>query len=61
MTSSLTIRRGGLYVSAETMPEDLLVEKRGTEGFEFDRTSSRLFEMRSAGYLAQTHGKRAAE
>ncbi|MDL2406283.1 cell division protein ZapE [Rhizobium calliandrae] len=50
-----------LYVSAEAMPEDLLVERRGTEGFEFDRTASRLFEMRSAEYLAQTHGKRAAE
>jgi cell division protein ZapE len=50
-----------LYVSAEAMPEDLLVERRGTEGFEFDRTASRLFEMRSAEYLAQTHAKRAAE
>jgi cell division protein ZapE len=50
-----------LYVSAEAMPEDLLVERRGTEGFEFDRTASRLFEMRSAEYLGQTHGKRAAE
>ncbi len=50
-----------LYVSAEAMPEDLLVERRGTEGFEFDRTASRLFEMRSAEYLSQTHAKRAAE
>ncbi|QND48611.1 cell division protein ZapE [Rhizobium lusitanum] len=50
-----------LYVSAAAMPEDLLVERRGTEGFEFDRTTSRLFEMRSAEYLAQTPAKRAAE
>ena len=50
-----------LYVSAEAMPEELLIEKRGTEGFEFDRTASRLFEMRSAEYLAQTQAKRAAE
>ncbi|PZM09576.1 cell division protein ZapE [Rhizobium tubonense] len=50
-----------LFVSAAAMPEDLLVERRGTEGFEFDRTTSRLFEMRSAEYLAQTHAKRAAE
>ncbi|HEX8045296.1 cell division protein ZapE [Rhizobium sp.] len=50
-----------LYVSAAAMPEDLLVERRGTEGFEFDRTASRLFEMRSAEYLAQTPAKRAAE
>lgn len=39
-----------LFASAETMPEGLLTERRGTEGFEFDRTISRLFEMRSADY-----------
>jgi cell division protein ZapE len=50
-----------LCVSAAAMPEQLLLEKRGTEGFEFDRTTSRLFEMRSAEYLAQTHATRAAE
>jgi cell division protein ZapE len=50
-----------LHASAEAMPEELLAERRGTEGFEFDRTASRLFEMRSAEYLAQTPGKRAAE
>ena len=31
--------------------------KKGTEGFEFDRTVSRLFEMRSAEYLAVHHAK----
>ena len=41
-----------LYVSAASQPEHLLTEKRGTEGFEFDRTVSRLFEMRSADYAA---------
>ena len=50
-----------LYASAAGMPEDLLVERRGTEGFEFDRTASRLFEMRSAEYLAAHHERRAAE
>ncbi|AYG67650.1 MULTISPECIES: cell division protein ZapE [unclassified Rhizobium] len=50
-----------LYVSAAAMPEDLLEGRRGTEGFEFDRTASRLFEMRSAEYLAQTPARRAAE
>jgi len=50
-----------LYVSAAAMPEDLLVERRGTEGFEFDRTASRLFEMRSAEYLTAHHERRAAE
>jgi cell division protein ZapE len=39
-----------LVASAEAMPEDLLPERRGTTGFEFDRTVSRLFEMRSADY-----------
>ena len=50
-----------LYISADAMPEALLVDKRGTEAFEFDRTASRLFEMRSAEYLSQTRATRAAE
>jgi cell division protein ZapE len=41
-----------LFASAVAMPEALLTAKKGTEGFEFDRTVSRLFEMRSADYLA---------
>jgi cell division protein ZapE len=40
------------------MPEALLTEKKGTEGFEFDRTVSRLFEMRSADYLELHQAKR---
>jgi len=48
-------------ISAAAMPEALLVNRRGTEGFEFDRTASRLFEMRSAEYLAQIRSKPAAE
>ncbi|RWX75158.1 cell division protein ZapE [Neorhizobium lilium] len=48
-----------LYVSAETSAEDILTERRGTEGFEFDRTVSRLFEMRSADYLARHQAERA--
>lgn len=50
-----------LYVTAAAMPEELLTERKGTEGFEFDRTVSRLFEMRSAEYLASHQGRRAAE
>lgn len=50
-----------LYISAAAMPENLLTQARGTEGFEFDRTASRLFEMRSAEYLALHHDRRAAE
>lgn len=47
-----------LYISAATQPEELLTERRGTEGFEFDRTVSRLFEMRSPDYLALHQEKR---
>ncbi len=47
-----------LYVSASTTPENILLERRGAEGFEFDRTVSRLFEMRSADYLALHQEKR---
>lgn len=42
-----------LFASAAAEPEKLLTEKRGTEGFEFDRTASRLFEMQSQDYLDQ--------
>ncbi|UVC08404.1 AFG1 family ATPase [Rhizobium sp. TH2] len=40
-----------LIASGEAMPEDLLPVRKGTTGFEFDRTVSRLFEMRSTDYL----------
>lgn len=42
-----------LFASAAAEPEKLLTEKRGTEGFEFDRTASRLFEMQSQDYITQ--------
>jgi cell division protein ZapE len=40
-----------LVASAEAMPEQLLPVRKGTTGFEFDRTVSRLFEMRSQDYV----------
>lgn len=49
-----------LFASAAAMPEELLGTRKGTEGFEFDRTASRLFEMRSADYLALHNYKRQA-
>ncbi len=49
-----------LIASAAAMPEDLLTERRGTEGFEFDRTISRLFEMRSGEYQRR-HAELLAE
>ena len=42
-----------LLMSAEAEPDQLYVE--GDGAFEFERTSSRLFEMRSADYLAAEH------
>lgn len=40
-----------LFVSAEKLADELYEGERGTEAFEFARTSSRLFEMQSAEYL----------
>jgi cell division protein ZapE len=40
-----------VFASAASAPEEILLERKGTEGFEFDRTVSRLFEMRSPDYL----------
>ena len=45
-----------LVASAETMPEELLPVRKGTTGFEFDRTVSRLFEMRSQDYI-ESHNR----
>ena len=44
--------RARLFASAAAAPEELLVTRKGTEGFEFDRTVSRLIEIRSTEYLA---------
>ncbi len=41
-----------LVISAEAEPQDLYASEDGTEAFEFDRTASRLIEMRSESYLA---------
>ncbi len=41
-----------LVVSAEAEPTELYFADSGTEAFEFDRTASRLIEMRSEAYLA---------
>ncbi|TCM55102.1 cell division protein ZapE [Rhizobium sp. PP-F2F-G48] len=39
-----------LFASAAARPEELLTVRRGTEGFEFDRTVSRLIELQSSEY-----------
>jgi cell division protein ZapE len=45
-----------LVVSAAAEPDDLGVHLEGREAFEFERTASRLIEMRSSDYLALPHG-----
>lgn len=44
-----------LVVSAAALPQDLNVGLRHVEAFEFERTVSRLIEMQSDEYLAQSH------
>jgi cell division protein ZapE len=46
-----------LIASAAGEPETLYSAGDGAEAFEFARTASRLFEMRSADYLALPHGR----
>jgi cell division protein ZapE len=46
-----------LIASAAGEPETLYAAKDGAEAFEFARTASRLYEMRSADYLALPHGR----
>ncbi|NVK34845.1 MAG: AFG1 family ATPase [Rhodobacteraceae bacterium] len=41
-----------VVISAEAEPTSLYVSQSGTEAFEFDRTVSRLIEMRSTDYLS---------
>ena len=46
-----------LIASAAGEPENLYSGVDGAEAFEFKRTASRLYEMRSADYLALPHGR----
>ncbi|PZN97844.1 MAG: cell division protein ZapE [Hyphomicrobiales bacterium] len=46
-----------LVASAEAEPHELYKAKSGREAFEFDRTVSRLIEMRSDDYLGLPHGR----
>ena len=41
----------------QTEPQELYQAAHGREAFEFDRTASRLIEMRGQDYLALPHGK----
>lgn len=46
-----------LVASAAAEPHQLYTAAQGREAFEFDRTVSRLIEMRSEDYLALPHGR----
>ena len=46
-----------LLASAEAEAPDLYAAETGREAFEFDRTVSRLIEMRSEDYLSLPHGR----
>ncbi|MBO0904475.1 cell division protein ZapE [Jiella sonneratiae] len=50
-----------LVVSAEAPANALYQGRSGTEAFEFDRTASRLFEMRSSEYLERANGEQTRE
>ena len=57
LVDALYDMRVKLVVSAAAEPEGLLAGADGAEAFEFARAASRLFEMRSADYLALPHGR----
>ena len=47
-----------VIASAQDQPTGLYLGTHGREAFEFERTASRLIEMRSTDYLALPHGAR---
>ena len=52
LVDTLYDNRNTLIVSADAQPADLYQATSGTEAFEFERTASRLIEMRSDDWVA---------